>query len=435
MKQILDSLNELRQLSGNAQLLTLEYRKSDLLKQVLEYTYNPHKKYKIEEGKYNKFRGIIDYNMGYNAQLTIDAWNQFTNMLDCLSEIKSAKDEDVVSISEFIARFNDEGKLFLEQVLFKDLRLNMGIKKFQKVWPDFCVEPQVQLAERLEGQFFENGMYSRKLDGLRCYWKDLTAFSRSNKPHKWEPIVHIQKQLQLLAESEKFIFDGELIYIDENGKEDFQKAISLLRRDDRSVECQNIYYVVFDMIPKERFVNKQPWISFEDEYRCMKDYFQIVEEKLSWYTTSLPNVLIIKQVKEDRRNELEEARNLYNWEGLMYRDGNSPYEYKRTNKLLKIKAMQDIELKLVSMEEGTGKHAGRLGAFIVEFECSTVKIGSGFSDEQRVEYWNNPDKYIGNYVKTQYFERTMNKDGTPSLRFPVFLCFRDIKTSEEFLLK
>ena len=54
MWKIIEVIEELRKLSGNAQLEYLEQNKSDLLKEVLEYTYNPHKKYKIEEGKYNK---------------------------------------------------------------------------------------------------------------------------------------------------------------------------------------------------------------------------------------------------------------------------------------------------------------------------------------------------------------------------------------------
>lgn len=36
-------------------------------------------------------------------------------------------------------------------------------------------------------------------------------------------------------------------------------------------------------------------------------------------------------------------------------------------------------------------------------------------------------------VKVQYFEKTTNQDGNESLRFPVFLAFRDPNTMEEFL--
>ena len=95
--------------------------------------------------------------------------------------------------------------------------------------------------------------------------------------------------------------------------------------------------------------------------------------------------------------------------------------------------MQDIELKLVAMEEGTGKHKGKLGAFIVDYKGFNLNVGSGFSDEQREEYWNNQNKYIGEFVKVQYFEKTKNQQGEESLRFPVFLSFRN--NEGEFLIK
>jgi hypothetical protein len=46
MDIILQILDESRTMSGNAQIMHLQYRKSDLLKEVLEYTYDPHKLFK-----------------------------------------------------------------------------------------------------------------------------------------------------------------------------------------------------------------------------------------------------------------------------------------------------------------------------------------------------------------------------------------------------
>ena len=51
MQQIIEIINELREYSGNAQLDHLQANKSDLLKEVLDYTYNPDKMYKVDECK------------------------------------------------------------------------------------------------------------------------------------------------------------------------------------------------------------------------------------------------------------------------------------------------------------------------------------------------------------------------------------------------
>ena len=146
----------------------------------------------------------------------------------------------------------------------------MGIKKFQKVWSDFCTAPQVQLAKMYEGQCFENGYYSRKLDGVRCYIKNGIMYTRTNKPQKRDPIKHIVEQIKEIPDSEKFVFDGELIYIEPNTLyEDFKKTVSLVRSDDKKDDCSDIYFVIFDIIPLECFENKVPYVAFKDEYKML----------------------------------------------------------------------------------------------------------------------------------------------------------------------
>ena len=150
MHEILEILKVLRTLSGNAQLEYLESNKSDILREILEYTYNPHKKYKIEEGKFDK--QLITIDDSNHKSMTLTNWNFFKNHhLDVLAEKKSATDVDVKNIKTFMSEFSNEYYDLMKMVLFKDLRLNMGLKKFQKVWPGFCQQAQVQLANKWEG--------------------------------------------------------------------------------------------------------------------------------------------------------------------------------------------------------------------------------------------------------------------------------------------
>lgn len=428
MEKVIEQLEILRHFTGNTQLGYLSTFKSDLLKEILEYTYNPHKKYKIDEGKYDKITTTI----GNKLSLHQEDWNDFKSFLDTLAEKKSATDKDVLAIKTFIDKYEEAD--FLKMVLFKDLRLNMNIKKFQKVWPNFCVEPQVQLAQKFEGVKYPYSLYSRKLDGLRAYYKDGVAISRTNKPHKTEPLAHITAQLKQFVDYDAWVYDGEIIYLNPDGTEDFTKAISLARSDNRTPECDNLYYCIFDMIQKEAFENKTPDVAtFKDEYTRMKAHLGIVEEKRDWYVTSQPNILLLKQVDETGLEELQQNRIKYNYEGIMIRNADAHYEYKRSNNIRKIKEMQDTEVKLLGMEAGTGKFANTLGAMVADYNGYELKIGSGFSDEQRKHYWQHRDEYVGKYVKVKYFEKTVNQQGGESLRFPIFLCFRDPETMEEFL--
>ena len=78
-------------------------------------------------------------------------------------------------------------------------------------------------------------------------------------------------------------------------------------------------------------------------------------------------------------------------EGIMIKDPNSFYECKRSTTWLKSKPFIEISLQVTDFEEGTGRNTGRLGAIIAEGEDEgkffKLNIGSGFTDEQRLQYW------------------------------------------------
>lgn len=69
--------------------------------------------------------------------------------------------------------------------------------------------------------------------------------------------------------------------------------------------------------------------------------------------------------------------------------------------------------------EGTGKYAGMLGALIVDNGKAEVEVGSGFTDAERREFWENPPECI----EIKYQEELPSG----SLRFPVFVRARDDK--------
>ena len=120
-------------------------------------------------------------------------------------------------------------------------------------------------------------------------------------------------------------------------------------------------------------------------------------------------------------------------EGIMINITDAYYEFKRTDSLLKVKKFKSCDLRIVDMEVGTNKNSDRLGALICEYKNgNTVKVGSGFSYEQRLEFWTNKDKYIGSIVEISYFEETSNANGELSLRFPTFKDIRTDKTEPNF---
>jgi DNA ligase-1 len=123
------------------------------------------------------------------------------------------------------------------------------------------------------------------------------------------------------------------------------------------------------------------------------------------------------------------------FEGIMIKDMNAPYECKRSSFWLKWKPTISVDLQIVGFEQGTGRNKTRLGAIICEGDDNgrsiRVNVGSGFTDNDRNEFWAVRDTLIGHLVEIQADAVTQNQDGTYSLRFPRFLRFRDFEIGEK----
>ena len=302
---------------------------------------------------------------------------------------------------------------------------------------------QVQLAKPYDHKYLTKfnglGYYSRKFDGKRMYYLDDIAYSRDNKICRPAPIAHITAQISACRELRDFVTDGEVLYFNEDYSENFKKAISLTSRIERSPECERLYYVIFDLIHGDFFRVEEEYEAFANTYEKLKVKLEAepIEGRCDLLKTKLPNVYIAKQ-----SNDLFEFTNhpqYKDWEGLMLRDAGAPYQYKRTDKLLKIKQWQDIECKVVGVKAGIGKHLGRLGALIVDYKGYVVAVGSGFNDQEREILWRELkeggrlyDSLVNGelYIKVKYFEESRDADGNISLRFPTYLCFRDTNLGE-----
>ena len=181
--------------------------------------------------------------------------------------------------------------------------------------------------------------------------------------------------------------------------------------------------LVFDFLPLEDFKAQHSIIPYSERRARLNSLFTL-NPNLTYF-----NLLPILYTGTDT-NKIMEFLNkniAAGEEGIMLNDINAPYQFKRSNALLKVKKMNDLDLEVIGFEEGTNRHAGRLGALIVDYKGNKVKVGSGFSDELRDEIWQHKDEYLGTIVEVSYFEETSNQDGGISLRFPVFKDFRPDK--------
>ena len=60
-----------------------------------------------------------------------------------------------------------------------------------------------------------------------------------------------------------------------------------------------------------------------------------------------------------------------------------------------------------------------LSSVVINHKGYKVNVGSGFSIDERRDFYKNPKKIIGKSMTVKYFEETINENKTLSLRFPV----------------
>lgn len=229
---------------------------------------------------------------------------------------------------------------------------------------------------------------SEKLDGVRAYWDGKTFWSRLGNEYlapDW-----FTKGLP------DFPLDGELWI----GRKQFQKTVSVVRRQDRSEEWGDVVFAVFDAPTRpgafeERMSDLEVWLS------------PAVYAQVHWH-----------ERVEDRDHLTSKLRDMESLgaEGLMLRQPGSKYEVGRSTTLLKVKSFFDDEATVIGHTPGKGRHKGRVGALECRLANGTeFSVGTGLSDKER-----EAPPPIGTIITFSYQELT--DGGVP--RFPAYVGVR-----------
>jgi len=112
-------------------------------------------------------------------------------------------------------------------------------------------------------------------------------------------------------------------------------------------------------------------------------------------------------------------------EGVMLNTVKGFYEIKRSKELIKIKYSEEYKVEVIGCTEGTGKNEDKLGSLIVNYKGNRVGVGSGFTDAQRKEIWDNIDCYLNRIIEIEAFGESNSKGSTNvSLNCPIFKRFK-----------
>ncbi len=200
---------------------------------------------------------------------------------------------------------------------------------------------------------------SEKYDGVRGFWDGRTLRTRGGET--------VQAPAWFTAGWPEVPMDGELWA----GRGRFSHAQSTTRQQQPGdVAWRQMRFMVFDLPgDKGTFDQRLPALN------------ALVESLGQPWVQAVPQ----RRVANDAALQALLHRTVRaGGEGLMLHRGASLYRAGRSDDLIKVKTHEDTEARVVAHLPGKGRHAGRLGALLVETPSGQrFRLGAGFSDADR----------------------------------------------------
>ena len=405
--------------SRNFKIATLtQHKDDDLLKQIVKLALDPFTNFyirKIPAYTPNESEGI-------SLKFALDS-------LGDLSKRLVTGNAGIAHLKSNLEAVSADDAKVIERVIQKDLKCGVSVSTANAVWSNLIHDYPVMLCSKHDQKLIDKikfpAIVQKKEDGMRfnAIVKDGKCEFRSRNGKEIQLLGNLELDFVCMANNRNVVFDGELLVINSDGTVcDRQTGNGILNKANKGTikpnEAELVHAEVWDMIPYDKFIEgeyNKPYVDRLNELAAIvfPDKIRLVETQIVDSLTAAEDIF---------HDYLERG-----FEGIILKDGSTIWENKRSRGQIKFKGEEECDLRIVDIEEGTGKYVGMLGAIVCESSDCVVRVsvGSGFSDAQRVIY--NRDNLLGKVVAVKYNMRIKNKQGEESLFLPIFIEVREDK--------
>lgn len=268
---------------------------------------------------------------------------------------------------------------------------------------------------------------TEKIDGVRrLFYKDkrekVSTYSRTGKRDTWLP--HITSYLEQKYFPSDMVYDCELV----DRKLYFSNSDSFLLRTETTGKAsqqfpdnkEDLAAICFDMFNPEGDVS-----TGEERHILLTKTFS--RSSLNGPIFQVPCYGVLNGNDMITLSYLLKQVYAQNKEGLMLLNLDAPYISGRSKELLKVKRIEEFVGLVLDVEFGQKgtKIEGGISALICTVPGCTVpvRVGSGFTNEERKEFMNNSP--IGKSIEIDAFSKTKDKAGNISLSMPIFKKLRN----------
>lgn len=432
---ILSELKNERSTKAKEFLLSVN-EKNQVLKTLLYYAFNTFKQYYIKQVPEPEA-----------AEKDIDPEN-YTSFLKLLEQLNDRSVKQVKAhVEDFLKVCNYEEQYWYRRVLLRNMEIGITAKGVNKVYKDLIPVYEVLLAESIKdptltdaktiARLPEAFVLQYKIDGYRL---------NIHKDNKGDVVVKTRSGLPVFgyakmeAEAKQLlpcgkVYDGEMVspelfnWIEQNMLRDDDSKIAdrSLFRDavrkafSKETDKQGIFNI-FDVVDKSEWESQNGQKVYGDRLDYLNsDIKHILEENHASQMTVVPTSRVFYRNNPD---DIAETIRIFHkflswgWEGLMIKSVESPYEWKRSKNIWKMKLMDTADLEVLDVVEGTGKRSGTVGKLVCDYKGTTLNIGTGKMTVADCEkYFKNPNLIVGKTIEVLYQAESIGKNGEPVLDF------------------
>lgn len=406
-------------------------------KKYLWWVYNPYKKFGVTSGGLKKYMNSRKYNKDSNI---LPPGYELYDLLRDLYKRYITGDMALAFCAEFLRKIKGYEEYFYG-CLDKSMKKGFAIKTINKAWDNLVPQFSVARAsnffdyERMFHPDKDTWLWSRKLDGIRCETEvdgrgNIKTLSREGNEFTTLKVI---KDAIRGSGIRNMVLSGEIYLVGEDGNEDFQTILGDIKKDNYTIPKP--YYALYDYVTIEEHRKGFGTTPFTERLENLKRDLKSV---------NYPHMYVLEQhVVKDKEELMEEFEKSVEkgWEGIVIHKDVGYLGRKCTN-LLKLKKFEDAEYQIKGVEVGpftyyydSKDNQGNMikkrrvddmvTSLIIEHKGCRVSVGSGYTIQQRREWYDNPNKIIGKWATVKYFEETRNKKGEYSLRFPTIKCLYD----------
>lgn len=345
-------------------------------------------------------------------------------------------------LQKILVSLTDENAEVIKRVITKDLKCGVSIKTVNKVFgKDFIETYPCMLASAFNQKSFEAIKYpallQTKMDGMRANIiidkeGNVDVRSRNGKQIMLDghfdnfvkTVFYKSATLDNLNHFHGAVLDGELLVLDENEEKvlDRKTGNGILNKAVKGTitpeETKRVRLMCWDMIPLEHFKKGFSAIPYFDRLDVLQERMDAV------YNVQEKQLIMV--LKTAMVASYEDAEVIFNEaladgeEGVIVKNGDSPWENKRSKYQVKMKAELEADLLVEAVNYGTGKYEHLVGSLscVSKDGSLTVNVGSGLTDEDRKKPFKD---YVGKIVSVKYNEKIKDKNSDSwSLFLPIF---------------